>query len=102
VLVQAIPVGSEVLISYLGEKPSKSSTQLMKDYGFILPGNTNDTLTFKVQGAEQAVCSQGAPSCCDNVDKVTSTAHTCTDSIHSSYWWGTRGTMPRRLHNPQS
>jgi hypothetical protein len=61
VLLQAISAGSEVLISYLGEKPSKSSTQLMKDYGFILPGNTNDSLTFKVQGAEQAVCSQGSP-----------------------------------------
>lgn len=48
--VQAIPAGREVLISYLGEKPAKSSTQLMKDYGFVLPGNTNDTLSFTAAG----------------------------------------------------
>lgn len=48
--MQAIPAGAEVLISYLGEKPSKSSTELMKDYGFLMPGNINDTLSFETQG----------------------------------------------------
>lgn len=50
---KAIPAGSEVLISYLGEKPAKSSAELMKDYGFVLPGNTNDTLSFTAAGQEQ-------------------------------------------------
>lgn len=45
-LVQAIPAGAEVLISYLGEKPSKSNVELMKAYGFVTPGNINDTISF--------------------------------------------------------
>jgi hypothetical protein len=57
--VQAIPAGSEVLISYLGEKPAKSSAELMKDYGFVLPGNTNDALSFTTAGktTDASVCT---------------------------------------------
>eukprot|EP00878_Enallax_costatus_P035849 GHUV01040088.1.p1 GENE.GHUV01040088.1~~GHUV01040088.1.p1 ORF type:complete len:486 (+),score=115.66 GHUV01040088.1:144-1601(+) len=44
---EAVAAGQEVLISYLGEKPSKNNTQLMKDYGFVLPGNLNDQIQLK-------------------------------------------------------
>lgn len=47
---QAIAAGEEVLISYLGEKPSKPNAALMKDYGFVMPGNINDTITFDIAG----------------------------------------------------
>lgn len=53
VSTQVIPAGDEVLISYLGERPSKSSTDLMKDYGFVLPGNINDVISFEVAGDKQ-------------------------------------------------
>jgi hypothetical protein len=47
---QAIAAGEEVLISYLGEKPNKPNAALMKDYGFVMPGNINDTITFDIEG----------------------------------------------------
>lgn len=47
---QAIAAGEEVLISYLGEKPSKPNAALMKDYGFVMPGNINDTISFDIEG----------------------------------------------------
>lgn len=48
--VQDVPAGQEILISYLGSDPKKSNIQLMKDYGFVLPGNTNDRLNLRPTG----------------------------------------------------
>jgi hypothetical protein len=49
-VVQDVPAGSEVLISYLGSQPTKDNTALMKDYGFVLPGNINDSIAFQPVG----------------------------------------------------
>eukprot|EP00775_Hariotina_reticulata_P003651 gene3651-3912_t len=46
-LTQDVAAGNEVLISYLGSKPDKNNRQLMKDYGFVLPGNTSDLIEFE-------------------------------------------------------
>lgn len=56
-MLQAIAAGQEVLISYLGETPSKDNTQLMKDYGFVLPGNLNDIITFDTPAGEATLCT---------------------------------------------
>ncbi|WIA28837.1 hypothetical protein OEZ86_011364 [Tetradesmus obliquus] len=45
-----VPAGAELLISYLGSQPSKGSAALMKDYGFVLPGNINDSIAFAPAG----------------------------------------------------
>lgn len=45
-LLQALVEGEEAVISYLGGAPNKSNLQMMKNYGFILPGNPHDTLPF--------------------------------------------------------
>jgi hypothetical protein len=60
---QAIAAGEEVLISYLGETPSKSSTELMKDYGFMMPGNLNDGIQFEAGDGEWC-CKTCRSSCC--------------------------------------
>jgi len=46
-----------VLISYLGSSPTKSNSQLMKDYGFVLPGNVNDTMQLDFEGRTVATTS---------------------------------------------
>jgi hypothetical protein len=56
--LQDVPAGSELLISYLGSQPSKDNTALMKDYGFILPGNINDSIAFTPAGEKSGYSSQ--------------------------------------------
>jgi hypothetical protein len=51
--LQDVAAGNEVLISYLGSKPDKNNRQLMKDYGFALPGNTNDLIAFEQTGVSR-------------------------------------------------
>jgi hypothetical protein len=53
VWLQEVPAGSELLISYLGSQPTKDNTALMKDYGFVLPGNINDSIAFTPVGEVQ-------------------------------------------------
>lgn len=55
--------GEELLISYLGDKPSKDNTQLMKDYGFVLQGNLQDTITFQLAGGHSAGVTWDATGC---------------------------------------
>lgn len=81
---QAIPAGGEVLISYLGEKPAKSSTELMKDYGFVLPGNTNDTLSFTTAGgtgnpvnAPQLACCHASRQSSRHTAQLSASASSC-------------------------
>lgn len=58
--LQDVPAGAELLISYLGSQPSKGSAALMKDYGFVLPGNINDSIAFAPAGEAAAA----AAACC--------------------------------------
>lgn len=41
-----VAAGEEVCISYLGTQPTKSNDQMLKDHGFIIPGNAKDRLAF--------------------------------------------------------
>lgn len=42
------------MISYLGEIPNKSSADLMKDYGFMMPGNLNDVIELEGRDGESS------------------------------------------------
>lgn len=44
---QDLAAGEEALISYVGDVPSKSNAALLKDYGFVLPGNEHDRVEFE-------------------------------------------------------
>ena len=50
--LQPIPPGAEVLISY--GATAKCSEALMRDYGFCLPANANDRISF----SSGAVCAE--------------------------------------------
>lgn len=56
-MLQDVPAGHEILISYLGDKPTKSNVQLMKDYGFVLPGNTSDQIGLQPTSKSRDLCS---------------------------------------------
>jgi hypothetical protein len=63
VWLQDVAAGSELLISYLGSQPSKDSTGLMRDYGFVLPGNINDSIAFAPAGEEMPTAAAHPTSC---------------------------------------
>jgi hypothetical protein len=46
VATREIAPGDEVCISYLGATPTKSNADLLKDHGFVVPGNPNDRIPF--------------------------------------------------------
>jgi hypothetical protein len=58
--LQEIAKEEEVTISYLGTNPTKDNVLMLKDHGFILPGNPNDRVPFST-GASSVVW--GAPEC---------------------------------------
>lgn len=67
-------MGGEILISYLGADGSKDSAGLLKDYGFVLPGNPADVISFESNssGGSGALLSplgllDAAGRCCRSV-----------------------------------
>ncbi|GBF96048.1 hypothetical protein Rsub_08863 [Raphidocelis subcapitata] len=46
VATRDVAAGEEVTISYLGTNPTKPNDLMLKDHGFVIPGNTNDRLPF--------------------------------------------------------
>jgi len=51
---QDIQPGDEVCISYLGTTPTKPNSLMLKDHGFVIPGNVNDRVPFVTGGS--ALC----------------------------------------------
>jgi hypothetical protein len=57
--LQPLGAGEEVTISYGREKPN---CDLLRDYGFTLPGNPHDRLKFGCDGSSSSSSSSGVSS----------------------------------------
>ncbi|KAI8471285.1 MAG: hypothetical protein J3K34DRAFT_392961 [Monoraphidium minutum] len=55
VAARDVAAGEEVCISYLGASPAKPNDMLLKDHGFVIPGNTCDRVPFSAAGGAAAL-----------------------------------------------
>ena len=72
-ITQDVAPGDEVCISYLGTNPTKTSAGLLKDHGFVLPGNPNDRIDFGSSSATGSAAA-GSPVAAAVLDAAALTA----------------------------
>ncbi len=59
IATQRISAGAEATIGYGSDKPN---SELLRDYGFVVPGNPNDRLVLPVGRGPEALAQLNGPS----------------------------------------